>query len=206
MFKKEYEIFKAFLEKPWRGFTFKEVKSCSAKKSKSYVGNILKKFVKQKLLYEEKVGNVILYKLNIKSEKALNYAGIVSEHIAWNKKHIPYQELEQLISKIPTDFFILLITGSYASNKQTKSSDLDIVIICDDCFEPKRIYAELKHQTEISIPSIHLYVFRRNDFFKMLTDKEANYGKETARNNLAISGGKIYYKIMAEAIKNGFNG
>ena len=206
MLKREYEIIRPFAEKPWRKFTFKEIKLYSRKKSESYVFNILKKFVKLKVLNEQKAGNVVLYSLNIDSEKALIYAGMIAEYLSWDKKHIPHAEIEQLMHKIPTDFFVLIVTGSYASGKQTKNSDLDAVIICDDSFEPKRIYAELKHQTEISIPHIHLYVFRRNEFVKMLADKEANYGKETARNNLVISGGKIYYKIITEAIKNGFIG
>ena len=62
--------------------------------------------------------------------------------------------------KIPANFFILLITGSYANNTQKKNSDIDIVIICDNSFEPKKIYSELKHESEMNIPPIHLYVFR----------------------------------------------
>lgn len=206
MLKKEHEILKVFIEKPWKSFTFKEIKSLSAKKSKSYVGNVLKKFSEEKILSEEKAGNVILYKLNINSEKALNYAGMVAEYIAWDKKHIPYDELERLAEKIPTVFYIFIITGSYAKGKQTKTSDIDVVIICDDSFESKKIYAELRHQASISIPQVHLYTFKREEFLKMLLDKEANYGKEIANNNLILSGGKEYYKIVSEAMKNGFNG
>ena len=206
MLKKEYEIIRPFAEKPWKKFTFKEIKLYSRKKSESYVFSILKKFAKLKVLNEQKAGNVVLYSLNIDSEKALSYAGMAAEYLAWGKKHIPYAEIGQLMQKIPTDFFVLLITGSYASGKQTKNSDLDAVVICDDSFEPKRIYSELSHQADISIPKIHLYVFRRNEFARMLADREANYGKETAGNNLIISGGRTYYKIVGEAIKNGFNG
>ena len=58
----------------------------------------------------------------------------------------------------------------------------------------------------LNIPPIHLYTFKKSEFLNMLLDTKANYGKEIAKNNLILSGGKEYYKIVSEAIKNGFNG
>ena len=206
MLKKEYEILEIFAQKPWKKCAYREIKEYIHKNSKSYVFGILKKFVKQRILKEEKAGNVVLYSLDTSSEKALIYAGIVSEHRAWNKKSLPYDDITRLMEKMPTEFFVLLITGSYASGKQRKKSDLDMVIICDNAFETKKIYAELQHYADTSIPPIHLYAFTEKEFALMLNNNEANYGKEIAKNCLIISGGRIYFKIMSEAIKNGFNG
>jgi len=44
------------------------------------------------------------------------------------------------------------------------------------------------------------------EFYEMLINKEENYGKEIARNNLIITGGKEYYAILQEAIEHGFRG
>ena len=138
MLNKEYEILKPFIEEAWKKFTFKEIKKLSKKKSESYVYNSLKKFVKQNILSEEKVGNILIYTLNLSNLKTQIYAGFVAEHIAWHKKQIPYKNLQNIASKIPTDFFILIITGSYAKNMQKKDSDIDVVVISDDCFESKK--------------------------------------------------------------------
>ena len=206
MLKKEYQIIKEFVEKPWKKFTFKEIKKLSGKKSESYIYSTLKSFVKNNILFEERVGNVILYSLNLKSFKAFIYAGFVSEFLAWGKKHIPYESLEKIASKIPTNFFIFIITGSYAKNTQKKGSDIDVVIICDDALEPKKIYSELRYDCEMNIPQIHLYVFKKTEFLNMLLDKKASYGREIANNNLILFGGEEYYNIISEAIKNGFTG
>jgi hypothetical protein len=80
-----------------------------------------------------------------------------------------------------------------------------MVIVVDNSMETKRVYAELKLYCELNIPPIHLYVFKESEFLEMLLNNEANYGKEIALNNLILHGGQIYYKILAEAIKNGFN-
>ncbi len=206
MLKKEYEILLQFAKEPWKKFTFKEIKKLSKKKSESYVYNSLKKFVKKDILKEEKAGNVILYYLNLKNLETQSNIGFISEYIAWNQKHIPYEVLNNIIDKIPTFFYILIITGSYAKKTQTKDSDIDLVIIIDDNIEPKNIYAELSHYCELSIPKIHLYVFKKSEFLTMLVNKEVNYGKEITKNNILLFGASYYYKIINEAIGNGFNG
>lgn len=206
MLNKEHQILEEFVKKPWKKFTFKEIKKLSGKKSESYTYTSLKNFVKSNILKEERAGNVVLYSLNLSSHKTLAYAGFVLEYLSWNKKQIPYKDLEKIASKIPTKFFIFIITGSYATNTQKKSSDIDVVIVCDDSFDPKKIYAELKQDCELNIPLIHLYVFKNSEFLKMLLNKEANYGKEIANKNLILFGGEEYYKIISEAVKNGFTG
>lgn len=206
MLKKEHEIIGVFAKTPWKSFTFKEIKKMTGKKSESYVYDALKKFVKLGLLNEEKAGNVVLYHLNLASLKARTYAGFVAEYIAWSQKHIPYNDMEKISKDIPTEFFVLIITGSYANKTHRRDSDLDMAIICDDLMDPKRIQAEISQECKLNIPPVHLYVFRKKEFLEMLTNKEVNYGKEITKNNFILSGGKEYYGIISEAMQNGFNG
>ena len=99
-----------------------------------------------------------------------------------------------------------MVTGSYAKAKQKETSDLDIVIICDNKQEPEAIISQIKLESELMVPEIHPYVFTQEQFYQMLTMAEENYGKEIARNNLIITGGKSYYLILMGAIEHGFNG
>jgi predicted nucleotidyltransferase len=206
LLKRDHELLKSFIICPWKKQSFREIKESSGKKSKGYVYNVIKEFEKESVLISEKVGNNIIYSLNLESEKALGYAGFLSEYAGWSGKHIPYADVESIIKKIPTDYFTLLVTGSYARGTQKKESDLDVVIICDDSKDPKKIYAELRHDAEMNIPPIHLYTFTEKEFLLMLLDKKPNYGKEIVRNNIIISGGRAYYKLVSKAIKNGFTG
>jgi predicted nucleotidyltransferase len=205
MIKKEYEILMPFLKEPWNKFTFKDVKKLSKKKSESYVYDSIKKFVNFEILEEKKAGNVILYNINLKSLKTRSYSGFVSESIAWNKKHIPFNEIIKIVKKIPTKFFIFIITGSYSKQTQNTNSDLDIVIIVDDYMETKKVYSQIKSLCELSIPKIHPYAFKQSEFLQMLVNNEENYGKEIVKNNLIFFGAETYYSIINEAIENGFN-
>jgi hypothetical protein len=202
MLNKTHLLLEIFAKEPWKEFTFKEIKKLSKSKSESYVYNTLNYFVKEQVLIRENAGNVVLYKISHNS-KTSAYLGFVSQYCTWKKK-LPFVNLEAVKLKVPTDYFSMLITGSYARGEQTKDSDIDLVIISS--IDPKKVYAELNHICDMSIPKIHLYVFTDEEFLQMLLDKKPNYGKETAKNNLIIHGGEAYYRIIMGAIDNRFNG
>lgn len=201
MLKKTYKILNIFAKEPWKKFTFRDIKKISKNKSESYIYNTLKDFVKNSILKQEHIGNVITYSIN-SNIKAITSLAAASEY--GGKKQIPYKDMEELMSKIPTNFFTFIITGSYANNKQTEKSDIDVVILCKD--NPKNIYSELKHLCDSNIPQIHLYVFKESEFMSMLLDKNQNYGREIAKNSIILYGAESYFRIMFEAIKNGFTG
>ena len=203
--KKQYEIDKVFLVNPWKLLTYSEVQKFSKKSSKGYIYQELNKLIAQGLIKPEKIGKrMVLYNIQLETAFAQRYWGFLNEYLSWNREKFPFQIVENLISKMPTPFFNLIATGSYAKGTQKKDSDLDIVIISD--YNSKSIYSELKYESETSIPKVHLYVFTKQDFLEMLLSKKENYGKEIARKNMIFFGGTVYYSILSEAIKNGFKG
>ena len=206
MLKKESDILYCLAKAPWKKFTFTELKEDSQKKSRSYLDRVIKRFLKEGVLRQDSVGHLPVYSLNLDSAKTMVFAGFVLEYHGWSRKNIPYKDLQKIIDKIPYKDYTFIVTGSYASGKQTGKSDIDVVILVEDSGGPKKVYAELSQACELSIPPVHLYVFRHSEFQEMLTNKEANYGKETARNCLILSGGQAYIKLIHEAIENGFDG
>ena len=205
MINKEHTILEPFARESWKKFTFKEVKKLSHNKSDNYVHTTLKRFVASGLLQEQKIGNNIIYSLP-NQLFALTTIGFVAEYKTNTTKHLPHNNIQKIINKIKTAFYILIVTGSYAKLKQKETSDLDIVIICDNKQEPDAILSQIKLESELLTPEVHPYVFTQKQFYEMLTTKEENYGKEVARNNLIVTGGKSYYSILLEAVDHGFNG
>jgi len=205
MLTKERNILEPFAKEAWKKFTFKEIKKLSHNKSDNYVHTVLKRFVTSEILQEQRIGNNLIYSLS-KNVSSLNTIGFVVEYKAKNTRYILHQNIQKLINKLKTAFYIFIITGSYAKGRQKETSDLDIVIICDNKQEPNAILSQIKLESELMVPEIHPYIFTQEQFYQMLTTKEENYGKEIARNNLIITGGKPYYSILMEAIEHGFNG
>ncbi len=204
----ESKIAAAFLEKPWKRLTYLEVCKISGKKSKSYIYRTLSHLMEDNVLDTQPVGNSLLYGLKLYALQTQSYCGLLSESLAWDSSHIPIDIIEKIADKIRkiTPFFVFIVTGSYAKRKENKRSDLDVVILCDDAVDPKKIMAEIKLESDLSIPKVHPFVFTRKQFLEMLTNKEFNYGKEVARHNVIFYGGNIYFNILHEAIEHGFKG
>lgn len=201
MLKKSHRILDVFVRNPTITYLFGEVKQHIESKSESYTYNSLKSFVKEGILTKEKKGGLGIYKIS-NTSKAISYLAMSAEYKAWNKKGFPAESIFDLVEKINTNFFTLLVVGSYAKDKQTEKSDLDIILIVSN--DTKKISSRLRHFCEMNIPLIHLYVFTDEEFKQMLLDKKYNYGKEAVKDNLIFYGAEAYYKILFEVMKNGF--
>lgn len=206
MLLEKHKILAPFLKTPWEELTLKKIRERTGKNSKSYIYNSLEDLVDTGVLDKRKVGRSALYRLNIGSRRVQSLAGAVSEWIAWHRKNLPTEDIERISTDIPPVFYSLIITGSYARGEEDKDSDLDVVLVCPDNTDTQKVYASLRHECELNIPPIHLHAFTASEFYQMLVNDEENFGKETARNNLILNGGEEYYRIISEAVKNGFKG
>ncbi|MDY6788619.1 MAG: nucleotidyltransferase domain-containing protein [Candidatus Nanohaloarchaea archaeon] len=205
LLKEKSKVLEPFTRMPWKGLTFGEVKEISGKSSDNYVHSTLKEAVSEGILVEEKAGNVILYS-PARNSWSNTVLGFVAEYRTHNMEHIPHQELKRVMDEIDTPFYSLVVTGSYARGEQSADSDLDIVVLCGEDRSPESIMAEIRFESEMSVPEIHPYVFTRSQMVEMLINDEENYGKETVRNFLVVTGGKQFYKVVLEAVDNGFQG
>ena len=101
------------------------------------------------------------------------------------------QLYQEVITKIESVFFIFTIFGSYASRKQTKSSDIDILFVSNEQgFEEKvsNILSLLPIKT-------HPFVFTEDEFIRMKDSKKSNIIKEMIKNNIILYGVENYYRL-----------
>lgn len=204
LLKKGLLILKPFIKEPWKEFTLTEIKATTKNKSHHYVFEALKKFSKLNLITEKKRGNTNIYAINPENQD-LHYL-IITEYILKEKRmDVPYKNLKPIIAKIKNPFYVLIIGGSYAEGKQKPTSDLDIAFIIPNS-EDKKPYQIALKEGELTIPEIHGHTFTREEFYQMLINNEFNYGKELARKHILYYGAEQYYKILFEAMKNGFKG
>ena len=200
----EVGILEIFSRKPWEELSTPQVKRMSGKRSQHYVYSALGKMSSLGILKTRKAGRTILYSLDLWSRAAIANLSLLEEMSALEKS-IPQRNIEELLRSIRTPFFSFIVTGSYAEGKQTPESDLDIVVIVDRSHDKRKVEASL-WGGELMIPEIHLYVFTDEEFLSMLLSKEENYGKEVARKHIIVQGSNSYYRILREAMENGFKG
>lgn len=191
--KEQLKILSVFKKGIFSKLTFKQIKQYSKQKSNNAVQTALKEFQKNKLVISEKISDIYLYSLNLENNLTLSYLNLLNELEIENKKY-PKDILEKIqysfLSK--TQFFILIVFGSYAKNKQTKQSDLDVAIIVEDDKLKKELIPKIETIKRREIIDLDYHFFTINEFLEMLADKEENLGKQIYKNSI-IHYGYIEY-------------
>ncbi len=101
------------------------------------------------------------------------------------------QLYKEIMSKIKSSSFILLLFGSYAKNKQTKLSDIDLLFISNESdFESKisDILSLLPLKT-------HALVFTEEEFIRMKDSRKSNVIQEAIESNIILYGIEAYYRM-----------
>ncbi len=106
-------------------------------------------------------------------------------------KNKNFQVMYTRFTKINTQF-ILLLFGSYAKNKQTKKSDIDLLLISD-------MPEEIKTQIDLLPLPIHLTHITYADFQTMLKSKEFTVVSEAMNKNIILFGIEDYYRMIHNA-------
>lgn len=202
--KEELKIIKLFEKDIFKNYTILEIIRKIGKKSYTWVFKAVKKLEKLGIIKIEKKGHSNICSINLNNNLSLVYLELIEQEKI-NEK-LPLKNITKLMQLVPVSYFTFIITGSYVKGLETKKSDLDIVLITENKDDVKKVFVVLKNEGELMIPPVHLYAFSKEEFFKMLLDKEENYGKEIFRNHIIFFGVENYYLIVKEAIENGFKG
>jgi predicted nucleotidyltransferase len=199
---KQIKIFEAFLRKPYKELTYKEIKDYSKEKSNSIIQKAAAKFLSENLVKKREIGNIFLYSANLDNNAVFAYFEVLirekSSSLVRNSLKIIREEL------INIEFVSIVIFGSYAEEKQKEKSDLDIAIFVNSAEDKKNCELAMKSAELKSILKLDIHVITKGEMLQMLKDKHENLGKQIAHKHLAVQNPIIFYSILQEGINNGF--
>ncbi len=198
----QIKIFGAFLRKSYKELTYKEIKEYSKKKSNSIIQKAIVRFLAEELLKKRKVGNIILYSTNLENNTVFSYFDISIRETMSNLVKNSLKIIQDELSTI--EFKSIVIFGSYAEEKQTEKSDLDIAIFVNSKEDKKECELSMKSAELKSILPIDFNVITKEEMLQMLKDKHENLGKQIAYKHLALQNPIVFYSIIKEGINNGF--
>ncbi len=190
-----------FRKRIGRSYTFLELQKQLMVKSNSQLQRALKLFHELGILSAEKVGKTYRYRLNLANGTTLSYLALLDQQ---ELQQIPVvlkaaNELTEEMQK-SSEFFTLLVFGSYAKGTATEKSDLDIAVIAPDEDAQKTLKAEASAIKRRTLLELDLQFFTREEFLEMLRIEEENVGKEITRNNYICYGADIYYKLLHKVL------
>ncbi len=198
---KELRILDIFRKDPFASHTIREMMRPLKTRSYSWTHAAVRKLRKERILLLEKKGQCQLCTINLGEQKTIIYFALLEELSAQGRR-IP--NLGRILSLMPLQFHILMVTGSYADGTFRDDSDLDVVVILDSEDKRQGLANALMHEGELMVPPLHPYVFTRDELIEMLTNKEANYGKEIEKKHLVVSGAESYFRLLKEAMRRGY--
>lgn len=183
-------------------FLSETIRKISVILNKDYptVYNAIKELEKGNILKIKKIGKSNVCEFSF-SQEAISTLSFLEEQKALSSKIPNIQTILEFKEFLDN---IIIITGSYASGKQTKNSDIDLVIITKE--NPDQKQRLLENLTDLMHPKVHPIVISYKDFVDMLLSKEENFGKEIFKNKLLFRNASRYYNLINEAIENGFKG
>lgn len=149
------------------------------------------RLINKKAIKTEKIGRSLLCSLNG------SYSGIEifqaeqerKDEIFKNKNI--HQSYKEIMAKIDTKLFILLLFGSYAKNKKDSHSDIDLVFISNE----KEFERKIEDILSLLPLKTHTLIFTEKEFKKMHDSKEPNVIKEAVKNNIILYGVEHYYHL-----------
>ncbi|MFH1211362.1 MAG: nucleotidyltransferase domain-containing protein [Candidatus Woesearchaeota archaeon] len=196
--KKQMGILSVFKKDIFAELTFSQIKKGSKQKSNSVVQTALKRFRELELLKAKKIADVTVYSLNMDSNTAMACLNLLNEAEIREKK-LPKMILQAIQDRISryTDFFTLIVFGSYAKQQAKKNSDLDIAVIVESEQTKKNIAPYLETIKRRETTAIDYHIFTREEMLEMLEAEDENLGKQIH------SSGTVYYGLIPyyQAIK-----
>ena len=200
LYPEEIKILESFRLSPNSWLTIKEIMKRSEKRSYNWAYLAIQRLCKERVLKSEKVGNTWRYTININSQKAIFALTLAEQSMA--ETRFPNRLTQDLIQKLTqhTQFFCLVIGGSYASGTQRRDSDIDLVLIVPDDSSKKEIKPYLVYAEELEGYEFHNQIFTKDEFRQMLKDKGENFGKELVRKHIVLYGVDTYYAMLREAM------
>ncbi|MBS3127427.1 nucleotidyltransferase domain-containing protein [Candidatus Woesearchaeota archaeon] len=195
--KRQLTIFSVFKRDIFASLTFKQIKEESKQKSNNVVQIALKEFKEQDLVRTKVTGDVTTYSLNFDNNITLSYLNLINDSDI-QKRKFPKKVLIEIQKRIlkQTHFFILVVFGSYAKNKATEKSDLDVAVIVESEQTKKEIVPLLETVKRREIKPIDYHIFTQNEFLEMLKVDYENVGKQIYRNSLVYYGFIEYCNLI----------
>ena len=201
---KQLKILSTFKQNIFQEYTFKQIKEHSKEKSNSLIQNAIKKFKKEELITEKKIGTSKLYKLNHENDKIYDYLRIINKEQISKKIDSSIKQIQEELDEINLNYS-LIIFGSYANKTNNEKSDLDLAIIISDEKERKNIKIALNSALNKTIIEIDTHIITEKEFLEMMKTKYENLVKQIIKKNLPIYNTVKFYKLILRGINNGFD-
>jgi predicted nucleotidyltransferase len=170
------------------------------------VHKIIPILFQRKLIKIEKKGKNNLISIDFENSRTEDLtSAIIDEKTILIKKHpkifVLIKDIEQaLVGK----FFILLLFGSYAKEKEKKNSDIDLLFILPERKSIEEYKEKIDKVMKLTTLKKDINLVSTDDFIEMLNQKYS-VGREAFEEGIVLFGAEHFYMMVKEYVgKKGY--
>ena len=162
--------------------------------------DMTKRLAEQRYVIAEKRKPATYCRLNLKGNASLlaYIEGIRTSRFLAKRRNVAIL-VNDILEKITSPFFTMLVFGSYVRGKASKTSDLDVLFVIPDRKLDIEISSAIGSVERISPIGIHEVTLTSNDFMGLMREKKSNVALEALNNRVVPYGAEPLFKML-EAI------
>lgn len=155
------------------------------------------RLAKQNYIVAEKRRPVTYCSLNLKGNSSLlAYIEGIRASRFFAKHRNSEILVGDLLSKIASPFFIIILFGSHVKGTASEKSDLDIIFVIPDRKFEKEVASTVGSVERISPIGIHETVLTSEEFADLLKQKTPNVAWEAVDNRIVPYGAQMLFKML----------
>ncbi len=189
------QILQLLLSRPDERFSIRNI-ARTLKKSYTLTYNNLQVLLKEGILEKQSIPPAQMIRLNEHAPTSVFVDMERKRTTAFLEQHSWIKLYLNDVLKNAAPFFTMLVFGSYAKGTETKSSDLDILIIAPKKEDIPALEQAAQQYTKVKKGIV---VIDANAFIEMIKNpKTLNVGNE-AKHHVILYGAEQYYQLLKQA-------
>lgn len=155
------------------------------------------RLAKQHFIIADKKPPVTYCKLNLKGNASfLTYIETIRSGRFFAKNRDIEVLIKDLLSKVASPFFTVILFGSYVKRAASKKSDLDVLFVIPERSMEKEVSAAVGSIEHVSPIGIHETILTSGEFADLLRNKTANVAWEAVDNRIVPYGAEALFKML----------
>jgi len=198
--KTSVEILAYLSSKPREAFTIRQIAGGIGKDYRiTYVMTM--RLARQGYVVAEKHRPVTHCKLNLKGSSALlaYIEGIRASRFLAKRRDIGVL-VGDIVQRMTSPFFTLIVFGSHVKGTASKRSDLDVLVVIPKREMENDVISAIGSVARITPMGIHEVILTSDEFSQLLREKKPNVGWEALNDRVVPYGAEPLFKIMEDVM------
>lgn len=196
----EIRIMRFLLEKITDQFAIREI-ARQTKIDYKLVHSTIQKLVQKKVLIKKRHANIDLCSLNLKADLTATYYVEMLRAKEFLGKHSDMKMFfANVLGNMKALYYTLVVFGSFAKGKETRASDLDMLIIAPTRAIGEEVERMMNHESLFLKRKIQSIVLDEGEFVENLASKKLNIVTEAFKSHIIIAGMEGFYNGVKRAL------